>query len=209
MRIQWGSPPVTPAPVEEIQIGRSIRQPGKWVSTILASLAGFILLAIPVLGLMVYSFLHERPQEVLSAGDGAGMWIAVFLAFFLCIPVHELLHAVLYPDFGRSDSTVLFVAWRKLQFGVYYEGCISRTRWLAMRLFPILGLTILPLIAWLAAIDGLTTSLETFLMVLVITNSVGSGGDLVAALIVLLQVPATGMLNFYRGRAYWMPEKVP
>lgn len=205
LRILWGIPPPLPAPGEEIQNGRSIRQPGKMASAILASLAGLVLLAVPSVGLMVLSFLQERPQEFLTMGDGVGTWIAIFLAFFLCIPVHELLHAVLYPDFGRSDSTVLFVAWRKMQFGVYYEGCISRTRWLAIRLFPILVLTVLPLIVWMAAIHGLTTASETFLMVLVITNSLGSGGDLVAAAIVLLQVPASGVLNFYRGRAYWKP----
>ncbi len=205
MRILWGAPPTSPSSAEEKQIGRIIRQPGKWASAILASLAGLVLLAVPVVTLMVYSFLHDRPNETLSADNGIGTWIAVFLAFFLCILVHELLHAVLYPDLGRSDSTVLFLALRKLQFGVYYEGSISRTRWLAMRLFPILGLTILPLIVWMAAIDGLTTAAEAFLMVLVITNSLGSGGDLVAALIVLLQVPAAGTLNFYRGRAYWKP----
>ena len=207
MRIQWGSPPAPPAPVEEAQNGRPIRQPGKWPSAILSSLAGLVLLTIPAVGLMVYSFLHERVNEFIGTPDDAGMWIALFLAFFLCIPVHELLHAALYPDFGRSDSTMLFVDFRKFQFGVYYEGTISRARWLAMRLFPILGLTILPLIVWMAAIGGLTRASETFLMVLVITNSLGSGGDLVAALLVLLQVPSSGLLNFYRGKAYWKPAE--
>jgi hypothetical protein len=205
MRIQWGSPPASPAPVEEIQSGRPIRQPGKWASAILASLAGLFLLAIPAVVLVGFSFFHPDVKSSSSGNMDAGEWIAVLLAFFLCIAVHELLHAALYPDFGRSDSTVLFVAWRKLQFGVYYEGIISRTRWLALRLFPILGLTILPLLVWLAAYDRLSNAGEAFMWVLVITNSLGYGGDLVAALIVMLQVPATGTLNFYRGRAYWKP----
>jgi hypothetical protein len=200
MRIQWGSPPATPAPVVEMQNGRPIRQPGRWASAILASLAGILVLAIPVAVLFGFSFLHQGLKSTSSGNMDAGAWIAVVLAFFLCIATHELLHAALYPDSGRSDSTVLFVAWRKLQFGVYYEGFISRTRWLVMRLFPILGLTILPMIVWLAAYDGLTNAGEAFLMVLVITNSLGSGGDMVAALIVLLQVPASGTLNFYRGK---------
>jgi len=208
MRIQWGHPPASPALVEEIQAGRSIRQPGKWVSAILASLAGIILLAVPVAVLFGYSFLHQGVQSTSAGNMDAGAWIAVVLAFFLCITVHELLHAAMYPDFGRSDSTVLFLALKKLQFGVYYEGAISRTRWLVMRLFPILGLTILPLAVWLAAYGGLTNAAEAFLMVLVITNSLGSGADLAAAVIVLIQVPASGTLNFYRGRAYWLPGKV-
>jgi hypothetical protein len=205
MRIQWGSPPATTVRVEEPQIGTPIRQPGKWASAILASLAGIFLLVVPVAVLFGFSFLHQGVQSSSSGNMDAGAWMAVALAFFLCIIAHELLHAALCPDFGRSDSTILFIDLKKMQFGAYYEGAISRTRWLFMRLFPILGLTILPLAVWLAAYGGLTNAAEAFLMVLVITKSLGSGADLVAAVIVLLQVPASGTLNFYRGRAYWKP----
>jgi hypothetical protein len=205
MRIQWGTPSAVPAQAEEIQIGRPIRQPGKWTSTFLASLAGLFVLAVSIAVLLVFSFFHEDRRTGPTTGTDLGVVIAVLLAFFLCIAAHELIHAVLYPDSGRSDSTVLFLDWKKLQFGVYYEGSVSRTRWLAMRLFPIFGLTILPLAVWLATFDGLTIAEDAFLMILVITNSLGSGGDLVAAIIVLLQVPAAGALNFSRGRAYWQP----
>jgi hypothetical protein len=205
VRILWGSPPVKPISATPSDAGISIRQPGKWTGAILAMLAGILLLAVPAVVLFVFSLLHPGLQSASAGKMDAGAWIAVLLGFFLCIAAHEFLHAVWYPDSGRSDSTVLFLGLRKLQFGVYYEGCVSRTRWLVMRLFPILGLTILPLVFWLIAYGGLTNAEEAFLMVLVITNSLGSGADLAAALIVLVQVPPAGTLNFYRGRAYWLP----
>jgi hypothetical protein len=51
----------------------------------------------------------------------------------------------------------------------------------------------------------MTFMLETYLIILILTNSLGSGGDLVAAAIVLRQVPPGGALHFHRGRAYWEP----
>jgi hypothetical protein len=114
-------------------------------------------------------------------------------------------HALLHPDGGRSDSTVLILNWRKLQFGVYYEGRIPRGRWIIMRLLPLLLLTALPQAGLMLFITGMSFAVETYLIIMILANSLGSGGDLVAALIVLRQVPPGGVLNFHRGRAYWLP----
>jgi hypothetical protein len=208
LRIQWGSPRENPRTVEGPEVGRPVRQPGRWTSLILAWLAGIILLAILILIPLLFSVLHGIQKSTVSAGGEAVPWIGILLSFLLCIIAHEFLHASWHPDFGLSDSTLLFIGLRKLQFGVYYEGVFSRTRWLMMRLFPTFALTVLPLIAWLFFYDGLSYAWQSYLMILLITNSLGSGGDLVAALIVLLQVPASGTLHFYRGRAYWKPRKI-
>jgi hypothetical protein len=66
-------------------------------------------------------------------------------------------------------------------------------------------LTILPQIVFLLMYPRLTYAVETYLIILILTNSLGSGGDLVAAFIILRQVPPGGSLNFHRGRAYWLP----
>ena len=118
------------------------------------------------------------------------------VVFFLCILAHEMAHALLYPDGGRSDSTVLILNWKKLQFGVYYEGCIPRGRWIAMRLLPLLLLTALPQAALMLFYSGLSFAVETYLIIMILANSLGSGGDLVAVLIVLRQVPPGGVLEF-------------
>jgi hypothetical protein len=76
-----------------------------------------------------------------------------------------------------------------------------------MRLLPFLALTILPLAVFLIVYNQMTYALEIYLIIVMLTNGLGSGGDLVAVIIVLLQVPASGALNFYRGRAYWLPAE--
>ena len=42
---------------------------------------------------------------------------------------------------------------------------------------------------------------------MMLVNALGSGGDAVAAVIVLRQVPALAALCFHNGRAYWRPAK--
>lgn len=207
MRIRFGSPPIHPPAAIEADAGVPIRQPGRWKSAILASLAGMILLSIPVAVSIAYSVLFPEGEAGGSFRKEALPWAGMLISFVLSILAHELLHALLHPDFGRSDSTVLFIGWKKLQFGVYYEGRFPRVRWIVMRLLPFLALTILPLAVFLIVYNRITYALETYLIIVMLTNGLGSGGDLVAVIIVLLQVPASGALNFYRGRAYWLPAE--
>jgi hypothetical protein len=209
MRILFGNPPVRPGAGAAEDAGIRIRQPGPWTSAILAALAGFILLTAAVAVSIAYSILVPESEAGGTIPKQAIPWVGMLISFILCIPAHELLHAVLYPDHGLSDSTLLFVGWKKLQFGVYFEGRIPRARWILMRLFPLLVLTILPLGVYLLAYRQLNFAWESYLMIVLLTNSLGSGGDLVAAIIVWLQVPAAGVLNFYRGRAYWSEPRSP
>jgi hypothetical protein len=209
LRIQWGSPPARPVSAIETDAGVRIRQPGKRTSAILALLAGIILLSVPVAVSIAHSVLVPEGDAGGSFHKETIPWAGILVFLVLSILAHELLHALLHPDYGRSDSTGLFMGWRKLQFGVYYEGLFPRTRWVAMRLLPFIILTLLPLGVFFLLYSQMTYALETYLIIVMLANSLGSGGDLVAVIIVLLQVPASGVLNFYRGRAYWKPKTAP
>jgi hypothetical protein len=128
----------------------------------------------------------------------------MLLALLLFIPLHELLHAIWHPQLGLSPRTVLVIWLKRLRFGVYYEGCMTRRRWLSMRLAPLLVLSVLP--AGLLALFHLfpvSFALETFLQVLILVNGIGSGGDVVAVIWVLRQVPSGSQICFYGGKAYW------
>jgi len=205
MRIQFGPPQANTSPGIEPDAGQPIRQPGRWTSAILATLAGMVLLSVPVAVSIAYSVLFSDPEAESAFQKTAIPWAGILIFIILCIIAHKILHALLHPGFGFTDSTVLFLGWKKLRFGVYYEGLIPRARWIAMRLIPLLVLTLLPLAAILIFFGRLTYAWETYLIILILTNSLGSGGDLIAVAIVLRQVPAKGVLNFHRGRAYWLP----
>lgn len=135
-------------------------------------------------------------------------WLAIALTALLSIPAHELLHLLWHPGGGLSDRSLLVLWPAKLQFGVYYEGCMSRRRWLAMRAVPFLVLSALPTAA-LAALTNvpMDDTLRACLSILALVNSVGSAADLLAMIVVLRQVPPGGELNFQRGKAYWQASR--
>ena len=207
MRILFNRLPPSADPAAGVDPGRPIRQPGRLASAVLASLAGLFLLAVPISLSIAQSFLFREAESNPPPDDHVIPWAGMVVVFFLCILAHEMAHALLYPDGGGSDSTVLILNWRKLQFGVYYEGRIPRGRWILMRLLPLLLLTALPQAGMMLFYSGMSFAVETYLIIMILANSLGSGGDLVAVLIVLRQVPPGGVLNFHRGRAYWLPGK--
>ncbi len=204
MRILFDRLPPAADPAAGVDPGQPIRQPGRWTSTVLAALAGLFLLFIPVGLSIAQSVLYREGESNPPRDDHIIPWAGMVLVFFLSILAHEMTHALLHPDGGRSDSTVLILNWKKLQFGVYYEGLIPRGRWIAMRLLPLLLLTALPQAGLMLFYSGMSFAVETYLIIMILANSLGAGGDLVAVLIVLRQVPPGGVLNFHRRRAYWL-----
>jgi hypothetical protein len=203
MKILFGEPPKRAVLPEDTDAGRPIRQPGRWAGVLLASMAGAVVFFVSLALLIAVG-------ELLPAGAshprGPIPWAGMLVAFFLCVLAHEGLHILLHPDSGRTDATILFIEWRKLQFGAYYEGRFPRARWIAMRLLPMAVVTVLPLTALLLLRAWMTFSLESYLWVLLLPNSLASGADPAAVLIVLRQAPPGGDLNFHRGRAYWFAE---
>ena len=209
MRVLFNRLPPAEEPSRGEDPGRPIRQPGRWASALLASLAGLFILAGVIAASSVHSYFlpagdsdpsYAMPNRVIP-------WAGMLLVFILGILAHELLHTMLYPDGGRSDLTTLIINWKRLQFGAYYEGPIPRARWIVLRLLPLFAITGLSLLGLFLLWERMTFTIESYFWILILTNSLGSGGDLAAVLIVLRQVPPDGILNFHRGRAYWLPGK--
>ena len=190
----------------EAQGWRAIRSPAGRLGYGLAALVGLVLLGGLCSVLSLWSFAVGDRGGYATGGESATSWRAVLLVLVVYIPLHELLHLLGQPGWGRSNQSVVVLWPARLRFGVYYEGCMSRRRWLAMRLAPVIALSALP--AGLLALIKLwpqNVELEIGLQVLMLVNALGSGGDVVAALLVLRQVPPTGQLCFRAGRAYWRP----
>jgi hypothetical protein len=204
MRILFNGPPPAADAAADVDPGRPIRQPGRWAGAILAGSAGFVLFSVSAAAIIaavnVLLNLHVIGFTYVEFSLTAGIPIVIALT----VVAHELAHALLHPGFGLTDSSILFLDWRRLQFGVYYEGPIPRARWIAMRLFPMVLWTVLPSLFLLVVLFRTPSVWGTYLIVMILANSLGSGGDLAAVLIVLCQVPPTGVLNFFRGKAYWL-----
>ena len=83
---------------------------------------------------------------------------------------------------------------------------MSRRRWLGMRLAPFIVLSLLPAcVVALLQLYPWMPDVQVGLQVMMLLNALGSGGDILAAVLVLRQVPATAQMCFESGRAYWRP----
>ncbi len=73
-----------------------------------------------------------------------------------------------------------------------------------MRLAPLMFLSVMPigLLTLFHYVPG-AFGLEIFLQVLMLVNGIGSGGDVVAVIWVLFQVPPESQICFCGGKAYW------
>jgi hypothetical protein len=205
MKIHVGNIPEIPEFNHEAEGLHSFRSPKSSLGFPIAALTGFILLFCPILVLcqIFSSFAIPHPEAIQVAHPPPPLG-AVFLVLLLYIPLHELMHLIWHPRQGLSDKSILVLWPSKLRFGVYYEGCMSRTRWLIMRMSPLVVLSLIPAIL-LAFFQNVPYNnfLQTSLEVLMVVNGVGSGGDVIAVILVLFQVPLSGVMCFRGGRAYW------
>jgi len=206
VRLQVGDTPKPEATSPEGPDWRVIHSPVAGKAYWLAAVAGLALLGGLCAALSMWSLAVGDRGGMATSGDAASPWVPVFIVLAVFIPLHEFLHLLGQPEWGRSSRSVVAVWPGKLRFGVYYEGCMSRRRWLAMRLAPLIVLSVLPACV-LALLQVLPQrpEMEIGLQVMMLVNALGSGGDVVAALLVLAQVPPTAHLCFRAGRAYWRP----
>jgi hypothetical protein len=183
-----------------------IHSPSSRPGYLLAGLVGLLFPLVVCGWLIVVSALARGDEGAYVAVDTSTRWGVVVLALLLYIPMHELLHAIWHPQLGLSRKTVMVIWPRRLRFGVYYDGCMTRGRWLMMRLAPLMALVVVPAaLLTLAHFVPVPFGLETFLQVMMLVNGIGSGGDVIAVVWVLRQVPPRAQICFYGGKAYWRP----
>ena len=208
MRLQFGDThtPTVEGTSPEVEGWHTIRSPSSRMSYLLAALAGVVLLSGLCAGMGMWSLAVRHKAGMATANDVADPWGAVAIALVVFIPLHEFLHLLGQPQWGTSSRSVVVIWPARLRFGVYYEGCMSRRRWLVMRLAPLMVLSVLPacVVALLQA-QPLYPEVDIGLQVLMVLNALGSGGDIVAALLVVSQVPPAAQMCFQAGRAYWRP----
>jgi hypothetical protein len=206
VRLQWGDIPRVEGTSPEALGWRAIRSPNARRGYWLAALVGLALLSGLCAGLGMWSFAMGNWGGMATASDAASPWGVMLVVLAIFIPLHESLHLLGQPGWGRSSRSVVVLWPAKLRFGVYYEGCMSRRRWLAMRLAPLVMLSVLPAcVLGLLQVQPLSPDVEVGLSILMVVNTLGSGGDVIAAMLVVTQVPPAACLCFRAGRAYWRP----
>ena len=164
-----------------------------------------IFLSVPLGILAAFLFtlplLLRSPDRTLTISLSG---LPPLLALLLLVPAHELLHALPLPGSLHSPQLVLGVWPRSLLAYVHYHGELTRARFLVVALSPLVAVSLL-------AYAGLSLlpSLAPFWLTLGLLNALGSGADLLAAALVLAQVPRQARLRNHGWRTYWRPADSP
>lgn len=179
---------------------RPLREPGPMVMQLIA----FPLGALSAF-LVGYSWSRLGTTSAVDFGHGNALRLilALLLSFPVLIIVHELLHAVVHPHFGRSSATVIGAWPSRMMFYAHYAGPLTRERFLLVFAFPSLIITVLPL---LVAACGLVPQEWLFWAAWYSTwNAFFACGYLFGIVIVLLQIPRAASVRNKSWFTYWKP----
>jgi hypothetical protein len=159
------------------------------------------------------------PIGIVAAGIVAVLWLTLtplsevtiqlslstfFLTFAAIVIVHELAHAAVHPGGGLSPRTILGVWPARLVFYAHYDGEMSRNRFIAVFLMPLIVISLLPL-----AVSAVTQIPMPWLAFVSTFNALLACVDILGAGMLLTQLPATAIARNQGWQTYWRDEPGP
>jgi hypothetical protein len=193
MRFHLGAIPENPEFLPDSS-WRPLREPTPLVMQFLALPLGIAAcIAVGVL------WLFLTPLRDISL-DSLGMLLIAFVAIIpiAIIPIHELLHAAVHPRLGLSASSILGFWPSQGLFYAHYDGELSRGRFIAILLMPLLIISIMPLFA--CAVAGRSSALLAFTSAL---NALFACGDMFGVGLLLFQVPSDATVRNQGYKTFW------
>jgi hypothetical protein len=188
MRFHLGAIPETPD-FSPDATWRKLREPTPWVMQFLALPLGII--ACVAVGILWHYLTPLRDVSL----DSPGMVLILCVAI---IPIHELIHAAVHPCSGRSANSILGFWPSRLLFYAHYVGELSRGRFIAILLMPLLIISFVPLLV--CAFIGRSSALLAFASTL---NALFACGDVFAVGLLLFQIPADATVRNQGWRTFW------
>jgi hypothetical protein len=161
------------------------------------------------------SLLAAYPIGIVAAGVVSMLWLAITpLQFrdvtstmswrgFLfwgagMVVVHELIHLVVHPMSGRSPNSIVGAGGLTTGAYAHYAGEMTRNRFVAILLMPLVILSFVPLLV--AAVAQVSFGWIAFISVL---NALGACADMLDAGLVLFEIPAGATVRCRGLRVYW------
>jgi hypothetical protein len=191
MRFHWGPIPNSPDFVPD-ETWRSLKEPTSiWLMQLIV-----LPIAIVTGAMMILFWKVLTPVQMFAPRT-----INVFLilaCFAELIIVHELVHSVVHPMKGSSPQSILGFWPSKILFYAHYDGELSRNRFGAILLAPLLVISFVPLL--LASLFQWHSGWIAFASIL---NAVMACGDIFGATLLLIQVPASAITRNQGWKTYW------
>ncbi len=168
---------------------RSLREPTPWVMQFLALPVGIVVCIAVGAGWLYLAPFRELPFDSPSLLLGA---------MLVMIPIHEVLHAIVHPGSGSSGDSILGFWPSRMLFYAHYSGELTRARFIAILLMPLLVISLLPLLvcAVMGHSSGLLALISAF-------NALCACGDIFAVGLLLSQIPVDARVRNQGYRTYW------
>jgi hypothetical protein len=164
-----------------------IKEPSNlWVTQLLA--IPFIFVNIIFVVFLAFIFSVQLTFEVS---------ILFIAALLLMLPIHEFLHAVVFPDKLSSDKIYFGIMPKQMAFFAFYTGIISKRRFLLSLMTPLMTITVIGLITM--KIVGDNALIGNILLI----NALAACGDSLNFFIMLFQVPKNARLRNKGILSYW------
>ncbi|MDX1946607.1 MAG: DUF3267 domain-containing protein [Pirellulaceae bacterium] len=203
MRFHYGPLPENPEFRPEAGGWHKLREPSVTVFTWIAGFVGFALFLATIWAWVGLAGVELNFSVSVRPGEEASWAFASLVLQFLggvalLILVHELLHAAIYPNFGFDRRTFLGAWPSKGLFYAYFDGELSRNRFVVTLLTPFLVLTI-----GLLVFEVLVRTDSAWLPGWSILNAAFAGGDITATLLVVVQVPSRAIVRNQGWQTWW------
>jgi len=157
--------------------------------------------------------LVALPIGIVAAAVVAALWFAItplqivtptmsvpaFLVSYAgIVVVHELLHAAVHPMSGRSPHSIVGFWPSGGMFYAHYDGKLTRNRFVAILLMPLVVISFVPLLV--AAVAQVPAGWVAFISAF---NAFLACAYLLDAGLVLVQTPTTAIVRQQGWRTYW------
>jgi Putative zincin peptidase len=171
---------------------KPMREPSPW----LAQLAS---LPLGCACFVIFGWLWLRFTIFDQAQLEAPSFLCIGVLLFIPMTVaHELIHALVQPQFGRSAHSILGFWPAKLMFYAHYDGELSRGRFVAILSMPTIMLSVLPLIV--SIITGLANAYVAWIST---WNVLFACVDMLGVIFPCVQVPPTAVCRNQGWKTYW------
>lgn len=149
-------------------------------------------------GILISIFFYQFIKEMSPIKKLYSTYMDNIYLVFILIPLHEVSHALIYPNFGFSDKTIFGFWPEKFVFYSYYDLPLKRDRIIIAMLAPLIILTVIPvlLISTLEINNG-------YLAVIAVLNSIGGAGDIFYSILIISQVPKNSIVKTDTARVLW------
>ncbi|HXR47184.1 MAG TPA: DUF3267 domain-containing protein [Candidatus Limnocylindrales bacterium] len=191
MQFHWGGIPKPKGFIPD-ESWKSLREPGPWMMQLFAIPLGVV--AFIAIGALWF-YRTETKESIFKPADSL---VTMLGSFVILVIVHELIHAMVHPQLGRSSQSILGFWPSRLLFYAHYDGELTRNRFIAILAMPTIMITFIPLIV--AIIFHLSCGLIAWAST---WNILFACGDLFGIILLLSQVPSNATCHNQGWRTYW------